>query len=160
MAMEDMRVVFDAVAETGAAHGLGAFGSLALSSMRIEKAYRVSADMTQEITAYEAGLMRFVDPYKAAIMAAPRWQLVLLDVAVAENDPLGGEGVFAGTRRVGIVTTTGYGKTTGHSLASTYVDPRLDVPGTRLDVRGLGTPTSATVPDGAVWDPEGVRPRR
>lgn len=169
MAMEDLPVVFDAVTRSGAAHGLGVFGSLALNSMRMEKAYRVSGDMTQEVTAYEAGLMRFVDPAKrgyigyealAANVRKPRWRLALLDVDVTDADPLGGEGVFMSNRRVGVVTTTGYGHTTGRSLAWAYVDPGLDVAGTGLEVMVLGTPTPASVLDGPVWDPDAVRPRR
>lgn len=169
MAIEDLPTVFDAVAESGAAHGLGVFGSLALNSMRMEKAYRVSGDMTQEVTAYEAGLMRFVDPAKktyigrdalAANMCRPRWKLALLDVEVTDADPLGGEGVFMDSRRVGVVTTTGYGHATGRSLAWAYVDPGLDIPGTALEVMVLGKPARAKVLDGPVWDPDSVRPRR
>ncbi len=169
MAMEDLPAVFDAVARSGASHGTGVFGSEALNSMRMEKAYRVSADMTQEVTAYEAGLMRYVDQAKKAYIGyealaanreMPRWKLALLDVNATDADPLGGEGVFMEGRRVGVVTTTGYGHTTGRSLAWAYVDPGLDVPGTALEVAVLGSPTRATVLDGPVWDPEAIRPRR
>ena len=169
VAMEDLPSVFDAVVESGAAHGLGVFGSLALNSMRMEKAYRVSGDMTQEVSAYEAGLARFVDPAKKsyigyeALVASrwrPRWKLALLDVDVADVDPLGGEGVFMDGRRVGVVTTTGYGHATGRSLAWAYVDPGLDLPGTCLEVMVLGKPAPAKVLDGPVWDPDSVRPRR
>ena len=169
LAMGDLPAAFDAVTRSGVAHGLGVFGSLALNSMRMEKAYRVSGDMTQEVSAYEAGLMRFVDPAKrgyigrealAANMDKPRWKLALLDVDVTDTDPLGGEGVFLSNRRVGVVTTTRYGHTTGRSLAWAYVDPGLDVPGTGLDVLVLGTPIAARVLDGPVWDPDAVRPRR
>ena len=169
VAMEDLPIVFDAVTRSGAAHGLGVFGSLALNSMRMEKAYPVSGDMTQEVTAYEAGLMRFVHPAKAgyigyealaANMDEPRWKLALLDVDARDADPLGGEGVFMGNRRVGVVTTTGYGHTTGRSLAWAYVDPGLDVPGTALEVMVLGSLLRAKVLDGPVWDPDAVRPRR
>ena len=167
--MEDLPILFDTVVGAGRGYGLGAFGSLALNSMRIEKGYRVSADMTQEVTAYEAGLMRFVDPSKegyigraalAANMEAPRWKLALLDIEAADADPLGGEGVFVGGRRVGVVTTAGYGHTIQRSLAWAYVNPGLDTPGTRLDVLVLGEPVPARVLEGPPWDPTSVRPRR
>ena len=169
-AMGDLPAVFDAVARSGSAHGLGVFGSLALNSMRMEKAYRVSGDMTQEVTAYEAGLMRFVDPAKkgyvgyealASNMRKPRWKLALLDVDVTDADPQGGEGVFMDDRRVGVVTTTGYGHTTGRSLAWAYVDPGTGCTGnrTRGDGAGYAHPGegSSTGPSG---DPDAVRPRR
>ena len=56
--------------------------------------------------------MRCVDPNKtgyighdalAANMEKPRWKLVLLNVAVTDTDPLGGEDIFMGNRRVGPV---------------------------------------------------------
>lgn len=84
----------------------------------------------------------------------------MLDVNATDTDPLGGEGVFMSNRRVGVVTTTGCGHTTGRSLAWAYVDPGLDVPGTGLEVMVLGTPARAKVLDGPVWDPAAVRPRR
>ena len=49
------------------------FGSLALNSMRMEKAYRISGEMTQEVTAYEAGLMRFADPAKRSCTGHVPW---------------------------------------------------------------------------------------
>lgn len=83
----------------------------------------------------------------------------MLDVDVTDTD-LGGEGIFSSNRRVGVVTTTGDGRTAGRSLAWAYVDPGLDAPGTGLEVLAPGTPTPARVLDGPVPDPDAVRPRR
>lgn len=49
------------------------FGSLALNSMRMEKAYRISGEMTQEVTAYKAGLMRFADPAERSCTGHVPW---------------------------------------------------------------------------------------
>ncbi len=167
--MDRMADVFDTVAAAGEPYGLGYFGTHALTSMRMEKAYKVSADMTNEITAYEAGLMRFVDLDKdffgkRALLAnveAPRWMVAYLDIDSSDvnADCLGGEGVFDGDRRVGVVTTGGYGHGTAKSLAWAYVDPDRAEPGTELTVLVLGEPCSATVVAEAIWDPKHERAR-
>jgi len=61
------------VTRWGTAHGLGVFGSLALNSMRMEKAYRISGEMTQEVIAYEAGLMRSADLAKRSCTGHVPW---------------------------------------------------------------------------------------
>ncbi len=167
--MDRMVEVFDAIVEAGEPLGIGFFGTHALSSMRMEQAYKVSADMTNEVTAYEAGLMRFVKLDKDFIgkeallanMSNPRWMLVYLDIDVGTTnaDCLGGEAVFSGERRVGVVTTGGYGFGTGKSLAWAYVDPDQAAPGTELSVWVLGKPRPAVVLPEAVWDPQHKRAR-
>lgn len=167
--MEHMAEVFDAVVDVGEGLGLGYFGSHALTSMRMEQAYKVSADMTNEVTAFEARLMRFVDldkefVGKQALLAnidAPRWMLVYVELETADSnaDCLGGEGVFSGDRRIGVVTTAGYGFGTGKSLAWAYVDPDQAEPGTPMTVWLLGEPRAATVLEEAVWDPNHERAR-
>lgn len=168
--MDDMPTVFDALELAGEQHGMGLFGSHALNSMRMEVGYKVSADMTNEVTAFEAGLMRFIRPEKGDFvgaralresMANPRWKLVLVDVDsdYLGADCLGGEAVFDNGHRVGVVTTGGYGFTTEKSLAWAYVDPGHDDPGTVLEVLVLGEPCRATVLGEAPWDPKSERPR-
>jgi len=168
--MADMPSVFDALVAAGEPHGLGFFGSHALNSMRMEVGYKVSADMTNEVTAYEAGLMRFVQPEKGDFvgasalrrnMAEPRWKLALLEVHTGdlEADCLGGEAVFDDGHRVGVVTTGAYGFTTSKSLAWAYLDPGLDSPETTLDVLVLGKACPAVVLGEPPWDPRSERPR-
>lgn len=170
MPMGDMPGVFDALVSAGKHHGIGFFGSHALNSMRMEVGYKVSADMTNEVSAFEAGLMRFVKPDKAEFvgreallerMGAPRWKLVYLDVDPGDMDAdcLGGEGVFSGGRRVGVVTTVGFGFTTGKSLAWAYVDPDVCEPGTEVSLLLLGEERPARVLAAPVWDPNSERPR-
>ena len=168
--MVDMAVVFDAVVAAGEPLDIGLFGSHALNAMRMEAGYKVSADMTNEVTAFEAGLMRFVRPQKEgfigreallANMEAPRWKLALLDVDTEDLDAdcLGGEGVFSEDRRIGVITTAGYGFTTGKSLAWAYVDPDRAEPGTEVGVLVLGRRCHAVILGEPVWDPKSERPR-
>lgn len=167
--MEHLSAVFEMLEPAGEHFGLGRFGTYALTSMRLEQGYKVSADMTNEVTAYEAGLMRFVELEKTFVgkqpllanMEAPRWVLAYLDVDVGEIDAdcLGGEAVFSGDMRAGVVTTAAYGFTTGKSLAWAYVDPGLADPGTDLTVWVLGRPRPAVVLAEAAWDPKHERAR-
>jgi len=167
--MERMTDVFDALVAAGRPLGVGFFGSHALNSMRMEMGYKVSADMTNEVSAYEAGLMRFVKLDKdflgkealLANVAAPRWRLVYLDIDVGDTnaDCLGGEGVFSGDKRIGVVTTAGYGFGTGRSLAWAYVDPGEAASGTDMTTLVLGKPRPAKVLAESVWDPRHERAR-
>ncbi len=168
--MGRMPALFDALVGAGASHDLVYFGSHALNSMRMEVGYKVSADMTNEVTAYEAGLMRFVDLDKGEFtgrsalienMDSPRWKLVYLEVMPGDLDAdcAGGEGLFDGDRRVGVVTTAGFGFSTGKSLAWAYVEPDRSEPGTELSVLLLGRPRHARVLAEPVWDPRSERPR-
>ena len=88
-------------------------------------------------------------------------KLVYLEVDPGDLDAdcLGGEGVFRGERRIGVVTTAGYGFSTGKSLAWAYVDPDQAEPGTVMTVLVLGRPCPATVLADAVWDPAHERAR-
>lgn len=168
--MDHMAQVFEALDEHADSVGLHPFGTHALSAMRMEAGYKVSADMTNEVSAFEAGLMRFIRLEKGSFvghdallanMEAPRWKLVYLDIDTGDltADCLGGEGVFVGDERVGVVTTAAYGHTTEKSLAWAYVDPGRDAPGTELTVLILGQPCSAVVLSEPVVDPEVSRPR-
>lgn len=170
MPIGEMPTIFDALVGAGAQHGIGFFGSHALNAMRMEVGYKVSADMTNEVSAFEAGLMRFVKLDKGAFvgrdalianMSAPRWKLVHLEVDPGELDAdcLGGEGIFSEARRVGVVTTAGFGFTTGKSLAWAYVDPDMSDAGTELAVLILGEERPARVLAESVWDPRSERPR-
>jgi len=166
--MADMASLFDRLTEAGEPLGMSFFGSHALNAMRLEQGYKVSADMTNEVTAFEAGLMRFVRLDSEFLgrealeknMQAPRWLLAYLELdSTAPADCLGGEAVFLGDRRVGVVTTGGYGFSVGASLAWAYVDPDVAEPGTTVDVWVLGEPVPATVRAEALWDPKHERAR-
>ena len=164
--MDAMAAVFEAVWEAGEPYGMQPFGSHALNSMRMEKAYKVSADMTNEVSGTEANLGRFLTldkpnfVGKAALEASDlRWSLVYLEISADDADALGGEGVFIGERRIGVVTTAAYGHYVNKSLAWAYVDPDCAEPGTEMSVLILGRPTSAVVLGEPVWDPTSARAR-
>ena len=56
-----MPTLFDRVVEAGDDHGLSLFGTYAMNSLRMEKAYRAwGAELGNDVDMYEAGMERFV----------------------------------------------------------------------------------------------------
>jgi dimethylglycine dehydrogenase len=161
--------IFDALLRAGEPHGLKLFGTYAMNSLRMEKAYRgMGSELTNEIGMVEADMERFVDldkefTGKAATLSSkqqgPRISLVYLEVDAKDADCLGNETVYSGGRAVGITTSGGYGYATGKSLAFAYVEPKLTAPGLAFEVDVLGERRRARVLDGPVYDPGNERLR-
>ncbi len=133
--MASMPSVFDALMREGARHGITLFGTYAMNSLRMEKAYRAwGAELTNEVTMIEGAMERFVDLAKDFVGKAgtlkskqdgPRIQLVYLEVAATDFDCRGNEPVYHDGRLVGITTGGAYGHAVGKSLAFAYVEPAL-----------------------------------
>ena len=171
--MDELTTVYEALwaadaasTDEGAPLGLGDFGSHALNSLRMEKAYLTRFELTHDIGPEAAGVMRWVKPDKGEFIGREAldrpttgndWRLVYLRVDVPDSpeaaDCVGGEGVFSGDRAVGLTTSGGYGFTVEQSLAFAYVSAEVATPGTELSVLLLGESRAATVLDGPVWDP-------
>ena len=165
MAIDQMEPVYDALwtADDAGSFGLTDFGSHALNSLRMEKAYLTRHELTHDIGPRQAGVDFFVKMDKGdfvgrdqvdATPSGNAWKLVYLDVDADDADCLGGEGVFtAEGQAIGLTTTGGYGFTVDKSLAFAYIDASHSVPGTELSVLIAGEPRTATVLDGPVFDP-------
>ncbi len=157
--------LFEADERTGS--GLTDFGSHALNSLRMEKAYLTRAELTHDIGPYQAGVGRWVRPEKGPFIGrdaldsaptGPDWRLVYLEVDVADGpeaaDCLGGEAVLHDGEPVGLTTSGGFGFTVRKSLAFAYVAETAATPGTELEVLILGEARPAVVLDGPVHDPD------
>jgi dimethylglycine dehydrogenase len=159
--------VFDAVMRAGAAHGLRLFGSYAMNSLRMEKAYRAwGGELTNEVTLIEGDMERFLDlgkdfTGKAATLrskqAGPRFKLVYLAVEVADSDCLGNEPVYDGERPVGVTTGGAYGHAVKQSLAFAYVDPALAREGQPFEILMQGERRAARIIPQPAWDPKNER---
>jgi dimethylglycine dehydrogenase len=164
--MNRMPELYDALWAAGQKHGIADFGTYALNSLRMEKAYKgMAVEMTNEITPVEADILRFVRlekdfQGKAAVQSVQQAghaaQLVYaeVDLAGGNSDPRGGEPVFDGKDCVGVTTSGGYGHHTGKSLVFAYVPPALAVPGSSFAIEILGERKTCTVLADAVYDPE------
>lgn len=168
--MRDMVSLYDALWAAGQEYGIANFGTYAVNSMRMEKAYKGwGAELTNEITMVEADLMRFFAESKkdfigkeATLQTLDKGvstQIVYLQVEAGECDIAGNEPVLVGECPVGITTSGGYGHYTQKSLGFAYIEKQFSDVGTRLTVELQGKFYAAQVMDEPVWDPQAKRSR-
>lgn len=161
--------LYDAVWAAGEAFSIADFGTYAMNSLRMEKAYAgFGVELTNEITPVEAAMERFVKWDKAfrgkeAVLAAktrePRLKMCYVEVAVQDADVAGGEPVFHEGQVIGLTTSGGYGHTVQKSLAFAYVRPQFTAPGTTFEIEILGERCAATVLAEAAYDAGNTRLR-
>jgi 4-methylaminobutanoate oxidase (formaldehyde-forming) len=163
--------LWDAIWESGRAHGMLAAGYRAIDALRVEKGYRVwGADITPEDSPDEAGLGFAVKPDKGvdfigrdallrARDAAPGRRLCCLALADPAAVTLGSEPVRVGAEVAGRVTSGGYGFAVGRSLAYAYLPAEAATLGTAVDVEVFGDWVGAEVVAEPAWDPRGERIR-
>jgi dimethylglycine dehydrogenase len=153
--IEQQNAIYDRIMEAGRQAGLEPFGIRAMTSMAIEKSYRlIPRELSIEYTAYESGLDRFIKPEKEflgreALLAGrekgDRWRFVTLEVlGVDDADPRGSEAIWCGDTLAGRATHGGYGWRVGKSLALAMVRPEnvekkleLEILGKRYETRLL-----------------------
>jgi dimethylglycine dehydrogenase len=166
--MPEMPKVFRALMDTGAAYGIGLFGTYAMNTLRMEKAYRAwGSELTNEVTMIAADMERFVAFGKdfvgktATVRAkqdGPPIKLVYMGVDAVDNDCYGNEPVYRGNSLVGITTSGAYGHAVGQSLAFAYVRPEL-AQADGLDILMMGRRCAARILPQPAWDAENSRPR-
>lgn len=167
--VDEMLGLYDALVTAGEAEGVRDVGNHALNSLRLEKAFRTSRDLTHDLDPVEAGVDFFVRRDKADFVgrdallrrdASPRrWASAYLAVESDDADCLGGEAVLRDGRPVGLTSSGGYGYTTGSGHAFASVDPSAAAPGTALEVLILGERRPARVLAEPAYDPRSERPR-
>ncbi|MEM1274150.1 MAG: FAD-dependent oxidoreductase [Pseudomonadota bacterium] len=170
--MGDHAVLRRMLLEAGAESGIREYGFNALLSLRLEKSFGIwSAEFTQGYTAGMTGMDRWIAWDKgdfrgreAAIAErdgnGPAKRLVTLEVAAEDADASGYEPVWSGERRVGFVTSGGYGHTLGKSLALALVDSDVAEEGNALSVHVVGQERAATIIPPSPYDPTGQAMRQ
>ncbi|WP_050929874.1 GcvT family protein [Aestuariivita boseongensis] len=153
--------------EAGEDQGIREIGFNALLSLRLEKSFGIwSAEFTQGYTPGETGMDRWIAWNKGDFVGrepalaerdgnGPAKKLVTLEVEAGDADASGFEPVWANGKRVGFVTSGGYGHTLGKSLAMALVDPAQEAPGTELSVHVVGVERKARVIPHSPYDPDG-----
>ena len=157
----------DALMQAGKDHGIRRFGTYAMNSLRLEKAYKGwGSELTTEISLVESDMLRFARKSGGYIGAEVVEQktrdgvpihLVYCEVEATDADPMGNEPVLDGENIVGVTTSGGYGHCVQKSLAFAYVNTGFEAPGTTFDIRILGERRKATVLSEAAWDCENER---
>jgi dimethylglycine dehydrogenase len=165
--MAEMPPVFDALMDSGQPHGLRLFGSYAMNSLRMEKAYRAwGGDLTNEITMIEADMERFVRLDKefvgrAATLASkqqgPRIKLAYMEVDATDSDCRGNEPITLDGRLVGLTTGGAYGFAVKKSLTFAYLEPQLIAEGAEFDIALLGETCKARIIPQPAYDPANAR---
>ncbi|MDP9137048.1 MAG: FAD-dependent oxidoreductase [Pseudomonadota bacterium] len=168
--MSGMPAVFEAMMAAGKAHGIRLFGTYAMNSLRMEKAYRSwGGELTNEVDMFEADMGRFLRLDKGDFIGreasllrkqqGERMKLVYLAVDTGEADCLGNEPVYKGERLVGVSTSGAFGHAVNKSLAFAYVEPPAAQQGAELEVLLFGERRKARVIPQPIWDPDNLRPR-
>ncbi|MGE3872112.1 MAG: FAD-dependent oxidoreductase [Parvibaculaceae bacterium] len=151
--------------------GLAEYGFSAVNSLRLEKSFGIwSREFTQGYTAAETGMDRWIAFDKgdfigrAAALAqkedpAPRRTLVTLEIDAEDADAGGYEPVWRKDRRVGFITSGGYGHTIGKSLAMALVAQDVSEAGTGLSIHVVGVERQARVIEPSPYDPDGAKMR-
>lgn len=151
-----------------AGEGLGfvEVGFNAMLSLRLEKSFGIwSYEFRQGYTPGMTGLDRFIDFAKPEFIgrakaliekqAGAKTVLATLEVDAADADASGYEPVWRDGRRVGYVTSGGYGHTVNKSLALALLDRDASAAGTDLLVHVVGKERKARVIAPSSYDPEG-----
>jgi dimethylglycine dehydrogenase len=166
--IEQQIALFDLLMEAGKEFGIRPYGIKAMSSLSIEKSYRlVPRELSIEYNAYESGLDRFVHPNKGqfigrdAVVEAKQkgltWNFVTMEVhgvTDKDSDARGSEPLYHNGQLIGRVTNGGFGYRVNKSLALGMVRPEHSAVGTELEIKILGKLFKATVIPESPYDPE------
>jgi len=168
--MNQMESLYDSIYEVGKKENIINFGTYAVNSLRMEKAYRGwGAELTGEISLVEAGMDRFFNLKKKnnffgskalqkKIQSGVDIKIVYLEVDVDNADARGNEPVYHNNKIVGVVTSGGYGFRTKKSLAFAYVKSDL-ANGGNLEIEIQGQKRKAKILDKVVYDPDNQKLR-
>ncbi|MET3591178.1 MULTISPECIES: FAD-dependent oxidoreductase [Mesorhizobium] len=151
--------------------GLAEIGYYALNALRLEKSFGIwSHEFTQGYTPGQTGLDRFIAFDKGDFIgreAALKEQkarvarrIVTLEVDAVDADASGFEPVWHKGRRVGFVTSGGYGYTVRKSVALALLDDDFAGEGTALSVHIVGVERPARVIAASPYDPKGEAMRQ
>jgi dimethylglycine dehydrogenase len=166
--IEQQVALFDLLMEAGKEFGIRPYGIKAMSSLSIEKSYRlVPRELSIEYSAYESGLDRFVHPNKGQFIGRDAlvegkqkglaWNFVTMEVhgvTDKDSDARGSEPLYRNGELIGRATNGGYGFRVNKSLALGMVRPEHSAVGTELEIKILGKMFKATVIPESPYDPD------
>lgn len=166
--IEQQIALFDLLTEAGKEFGIRPYGIKAMSSLSIEKSYRlVPRELSIEYNAYESALDRFVHPNKGqfigrdAVVEAKQkglnWNFVTMEVhgvTDGDSDARGSEPLYHKGELIGRATNGGFGFRVNKSLALGMVRPEYAALGTELEIKILGKLFKATVIPESPYDPD------
>ena len=160
--------VHDALWAAGEAHGIADYGSFAMDSLRMEKAFKGASELTNEVTLAEADVLRFAREDKDYLGRdktlngdSRRWVCAYLEIDPdGIDDGHGGEPVMIDGKVVGSTTSVAFGHTVDRILAFAYVRPDAGAPGQDVELIVAGKRRKGRVLGAPAHDPDSERPRR
>jgi len=165
------RTLHDTLWRAGEGLGMVRAGVNAALSMRLEKSFGIwSAEFTQGYTPGMTLMDRWIAFDKGDFIGreaalrekdgntAPQ-KLVTLELAAEDADATGYEPVWLGDKRVGFVTSGGYGHCVGKSLALALIDVEHAEIGADLEAQVVGVRRQATIIPDSPYDPSGAAMR-
>ncbi len=153
--------------DAGADEGLRECGFNAMLSTRLEKSFGIwSAEFTQGYTPAMTGMDRWIDWDKGNFVgrdaalaerdgSGSTQVQVTLEIDADGADASGYEPIWADGKRIGFVTSGGYGHWVEKSLAMALVDRDQAAVGTDLSVHVVGVERAARVIAPSPYDPQG-----
>ena len=153
--------------ENGKQFGIHEYGFNALLSMRLEKSFGIwSAEYTQGYTPGMTGLDRWINwqkndfigkkaSYLEKSVNGPNQKLVTLEVDSSDSDASGFEPIWKNGKRVGFITSGGYGHRVQKSLAMGLINTDLAESGEEIDVHIVGKEKKAKIIPVSPYDPKG-----
>ncbi len=171
--VEQQVALFDLLMEAGREFDIRPYGIKAMSSLAIEKSYRlIPRELSIEYNAYESGLDRFVHPNKGqfigrdALVAAREkglnWNFVTMEVdgiTATHSDTRGSEPIYAKGKLIGRATNGGFGWRCNTSLALAMVKPEHAATGTELEIKILGEMFKTKIIAESPYDPDNLQLR-
>ncbi len=171
--IEQQVALFDLLMEAGREFGIRPYGIKAMSSLSIEKSYRlVPRELSIEYSAYESGLDRFVHPNKGQFLGRDalvagrekglNWNFVTMEVhgvTDADSDARGSEPIYSKGKLVGRATNGGFGWRVNKSLALGMVRPEFATLDTELEIKILDKTFKASVIAESPYDADNLKLR-
>ncbi|HEX7107696.1 MAG TPA: FAD-dependent oxidoreductase, partial [Aestuariivirga sp.] len=171
--IEQQVALFDLLMEAGKEFGIRPYGIKAMSSLSIEKSYRlVPRELSIEYSAFESGLDRFVHPNKGQFLGRDalvagrekglNWNFVTMEVhgvTDADSDTRGSEPIYSKGKLVGRATNGGFGWRVNKSLALGMVKPEFATLGYELDIKILDKIFKASVIAESPYDADNLKLR-
>ncbi|MEM7360880.1 MAG: FAD-dependent oxidoreductase [Pseudomonadota bacterium] len=165
--------VYQALWQAGEKHDIVDYGSFAMNSMRMEKAFPGAGELTNEVTLPEANVMRFVKLDKDFLGAEPTrvsakraesgdmpWVCAYLQIEPdGIEDGHGGEAIMVDGEVIGSTASVAYGHTVGKILAFAFIKQEYHQAGLDLEVIIAGKPRAGKILDAAAYDPMSSLPR-
>jgi aminomethyltransferase len=157
--------IWEKILEKGKSEGIMACSFGCLDKVRVEAALLFFPyDMTKENTPWEVGFGWAISKNgdyrgKDACLAKKGQEKIKFGGIVVDHDSAlaGGEKLLQGGREVGVVNGPVWSHRMNKSLALVHLTPAAAAVGTKLEVKGNGIETTATVSRIPFYDPEKTR---